>query len=178
MPLRPPHVVDVKRRYDAGIRGYVVSRNSQLIVVREFNGFDPGGFVALPTSTVVELVINEPWTRMIASEGHAELASTLPWFATDNLRAVLASVLGRDVNVKLECEKCPDAEEYGLHIGRIVAIHDSVLDFVFFDSDGCWFDSSYSIPHTSITRIVVDNPYVSTFSRYVGPCPVPIQGGG
>lgn len=128
MPLRPPHIVDVKRKYDADIRGYIVSRNSQLIVIREFVGFDPGGFVALPTSTVVELLINEPWTGMIASEGHADLASTPPWFATDNLRTVLASVLGRDVNVKLKCEDCPDAEEYGLHIGRVVAIHDSSLD--------------------------------------------------
>jgi len=178
MVLRLPHIVDVKRKCGTQLRGYTVSRNSQLIVVLEFDGFTPGGFVALPTSTVVDLVVNEPWTGMIASEGHAELASMRPWFATDNLRAVLASVHARDVNVKLECEDCPDTEEYGFHIGRVIAIRDSVLDFVFFDSAGRWFASPYSIPYISITQVVVDDPYVNTFSRYVGPCPVPIAGGG
>ena len=74
MTLRQPHIVDVKRDLDGQIRGYIVSRNSQLLVVREFDGFVPAGFVALPTSTVVDLLINEQWTGMIASEGHAELA--------------------------------------------------------------------------------------------------------
>tara|TARA_R110002073_G_C9430241_1_gene576657 strand:- start:660 stop:1196 length:537 start_codon:yes stop_codon:yes gene_type:complete len=178
MTLRPPHIVDVKRDLVGQIRGYVVSRNSQLTVVREFDGFAPGGFVALPTSMVVDLTINEPWTGMIASEGHIELAAILPWFATVNLRAALASIREREVNVKIECENCPDAGESGFHIGRIIEMHDSSLDFVFFDSTGRWFASPYSIPYTSITQLVVDDPYVTTFSRYAGPCPVASQDRG
>ena len=178
MTLRPPHIVDVKRDLDGQIRGYVVSRNSQLTILREFDGFTPGGFVALPTSTVADLVINEPWTGMIASEGHADFATILPWFATDNMRSALASIRERDINAKIECENCPDAEESGFHIGRIIAMDDSSLDFVFFDSTGRWFASPYSIPCTSITQVVVDDPYVTTFSRYAGPCPVATQDRG
>ena len=172
MTLRPPHIIDVKREFEGQIRGYVVSRNSQLIVVREFDGFTPAGFIALPSSTVADLIVNEAWTGMIASEGHAELASTAPWFGTDSMRSALTSIHKRGVNVKIECENCPDSEEFGFHIGRLVAMGDSSLDFVFFDSAGRWFDTVYPILYTSITQVVVDDPYVTTFSRYVGPCPV------
>lgn len=175
MVLRRPHIIDVKRKYAAQIRGYLVAQNSQLVVVREFEGFRPGGFFALPSSTIVDLVVNEPWTGMIASEGHEELASTLPWFDTANLRGALASVLRRDVNVKIECEGDPHAEEHGFHIGRIVGLRESGLSFVFFDSAGRWFNSPYSIPYSSITQLVVNDPYVDTFSRYTGPCPVPTE---
>ncbi|WP_231741154.1 hypothetical protein [Thalassoglobus neptunius] len=104
MALRPPHIVNVKREVDGAIRGYVVARNSQLTVVREFDGFAPAGFVALPSSTVADLTINEAWTRMIASEGHAELATIAPSFATNDMRSALKSIHRLNVNVKIECE--------------------------------------------------------------------------
>ncbi|TWT87017.1 hypothetical protein [Stieleria varia] len=126
----------------------------------------------MPSSTVADLVINEPWTQMIAAEGHAGLAQTTPWFATDSLRAALKSIYEKNVNVKIECENCADSEEFGFHIGRIVALGGSSLEFVFFDSAGRWFDAPYAIPYNSITQLVVDDPYVMTFSRYVGSCPV------
>lgn len=172
MSLRPPHIIDVKRDFGRRIYGYIVARNPHVIVLREFDGFSPGGFVVVPGSTVNELSINERWTDMIRSEGHASLESVTPWFATDTLRAVLGSLHQRDMNLKLECENCPDAEESGFHVGRIVALRDSSLDFVYFDSTGRWFSTPYSIPYQSITQIVVDAPYVTTFSKYVGRCPV------
>jgi hypothetical protein len=172
MTVRSPHIIDVKRIIEGQIRGYLLSRNSQLIVVREFDGFLPAGYVAMPSSIVTELVINEPWTQMIAVEGHAGIAQTAPWFATDSLRTALKSIYEKSVNVKIECENCADSDEFGFHIGRIVALNGSSIDFVFFDSAGRWFDAPYSIPYNSITQLVVDDPYVIAFSRYVGPCPV------
>ncbi|MBI1246908.1 hypothetical protein GC197_03580 [bacterium] len=175
---QPPHIIDVKRKTGEQVYGYLLSRNSKLVVVREFDGFLPAGFVAMPTSTVVDLLINEPWTRMIAAEGHANFAQAAPWFRTDSMRSALESIHETNVNIKIECKNCPDAEEFGLHIGRIVAMGDSSLEFVFFDSVGRWFDNSYAIPYASITQVVVDDPYVTTFSRYVGPCPVETEKSG
>lgn len=172
MTLSSPHIIDVKRKMEGQIRGYLLSRNSQLTVVRDFDGFSPAGCVAMPSSTVADLVINEPWTKMIAAEGHAGISQTAPWFATDSLQSALTSIYEKNVSIKIECENCADSEEFGFHIGRIVALGGSSLDFVFFDSAGRWFDAPYAIPYNSITQIVVDDPYVITFSRYVGPCPV------
>lgn len=178
MTLHPPHIVDVKREMEGQVRGYILSRNSQLVVVREFDGFSPAGFIAMPSSTITDLVISEPWTRMIAAEGYTNYAEIAPWFDTDSLRSTLASIHAEDVNVKIECENCPDNEEFGLHIGRIVAMGHSSLEFVFFDSDGRWFEAGYAIPYKSITQVVVDDPYVKTFSKHVGPCPVETEKSG
>jgi hypothetical protein len=178
MTLQSPQIVDVKRRFGGEIRGYVVSRNSQLVVIREFNGFSPGGFVVIPASTIDALEINEPWSRMLASEGHATLSSIRPWFPVDEMSATLVCIRDQRVNVQVECENVPNADESGFHIGRIVRLDDSSLDFVFFDSMGRWFASPYSIPYTSITQIVVDDPYVINFSKYVGECPIGIKDGG
>ena len=37
-------------------------------------------------ATQLGLMINESWTGMIISKGHAELATILPWIAADEMR--------------------------------------------------------------------------------------------
>ena len=110
---------------------------------------------------------------MINAEGHAQLASELPKFTFDTLSELMNGLLVRDRNISVECENCEGSEESGFHIGRVVKLAKDHFDFVFFDTKGCWFFSTYSIPYSSVTKIEFDDPYVDTFSKYIEDCPVP-----
>ncbi|WP_162273272.1 hypothetical protein [Rubripirellula obstinata] len=169
LPL--PQIVDVKRPFGASIRGYVLTRNTQCVVIREFDGFMPDGFTVLPASTVSELLVNERWSEMLAKEGHSDLAAVGPPFTPDTLRSVLSYLHVSRTNAKIECEATPNAAEHGFHLGRVAAMHDDHIDFTFFDAAGKWFDGVYGISFASITQIVVGSPYVETFSKYIGPYP-------
>lgn len=171
MSLRPPDIVDVRRSFESAIRGYVLVRSSQLVVIREFDGFLPDGLTVLPSNTVTELTINERWTEMIACEGHASLANEKPPFLADNIRTVLDYLISNEFCARLDCEKSADAEEYGSHFGRVIKMHEADIDFVFFDTAGRWSAAPYSIPIRSITQIVLHSRYVDTFAKYLGPCP-------
>lgn len=171
MSLRPPHIIDVRRPFESAIRGYVLVRSSQLVVIREFDGFLPDGLTVLPSNTVTELTINERWTEMIACEGHASLANEKPPFLADNIRTVLDYLISNEFCARLDCEKSAEAEEYGSHFGRVIKMHEADIDFVFFDTAGRWSAAPYSIPIRSITQIVLHSRYVDTFAKYLGPCP-------
>ena len=171
MSLRLPHIVDVRRPFGNEIRGYVLERNSQVLVIREFDGFLPDGFAVLPSSTVTELSINERWTEMIASEGHSSLATAKPPFSADNIRTVLDYLISNGMSARLDCENCSGAEHFGSHFGRVVKKYDARIDLVFFDTTGRWSAGAYSIPIQSISQIVLYSRYVDTFAKYLGPCP-------
>lgn len=171
MSLRPPHIVDVRRPFGSEIRGYVLVHTSQVVVIREFDGFLPDGLTVLPRCTVTELTINERWTEMIAREGFASLATEKPSFSTGNMRTVLDYLVSNELSARLDCENCVDAEEYGSHFGRVIKKNGTHIDFVFFDTTGRWSAGPYSIPVNSITQIVLHSRYVDTFAKYLGPCP-------
>ena len=173
MTLRHPHIIEPKRKFGAGVSGYLLRKTTSLVILRRFDGFVPAGYIVLRRADVVELTINEKWTQMINSEGHAHLASELPEFTFDTFGELMSCLLVRDRNIRVECENSEGSEESGLHIGRIVKLAREHFDFLFFDTKGYWLFSPYSIPYASVTKIEFDDPYVDTFSKYIEDCPVP-----
>jgi hypothetical protein len=165
--------VHVKRDFPEAIHGYVLAANDQLVLMREFSGFRPGGFVALRKADVRELTLDEKWTEMMASEGFARLANTMPSIRHGSMVELLVSLFERARNLQIECEDCANSPEAGLHIGRITSVSATSISFVFFESSGRWYNTAYEIPLSSVTKVVFDDPYVDTFSKYVGDCPVP-----
>lgn len=170
MSPRAAYIVDVRRPFGSEIRGYVLVHSSQVVVIREFDGFLPDGFAVFPSNTVTELTINECWTEMIAIEGHSSLATEKPPFSADNIRTVLDYLVSNKFSARLDCENCADAEECGSHFGRVIRTYAAHIDFLFFDTSGRWSAGPYSIPIQSITQIVLHSRYVDTFTKYLGPC--------
>jgi hypothetical protein len=146
-------------------------KHANLIVLQRFEGFSPAGLTVLRRSDVSELLINEKWTQMIRDEGHAHLAEERIGLPTTTIRELAAALFARGRNIWIECEEETSAE-YGLYVGRIVVLANAHLEVTTFDSDGHWLLGSYSIPYSSITLIEIDNPYVDTFSKYIGECPI------
>jgi hypothetical protein len=173
MTLQHPHIIEPKRKFGDVVRGYLLRKTTSVVVLRRFNGFTPAGYVVFRRADVVELTINEKWTQMINAEGHAHLASKLPGFTFDTFDELMNCLLVRDRNISVECENCEGSEESGFHVGRIVKLDRDHFTFVFFDTKGYWFFSTYSIPYASVTKIEFDDPYVDTFSKYIEDCPVP-----
>ncbi len=171
--LLPPHCVEVKRDFGQTIRGYIL-KNSNLVVLRRFQGFSPAGLCVVPKSDVNELLINEKWTHMIRDEGHAHFAEERFELPTTSIRELAVALHERGRNILIECEREGSAE-FGLYIGRVVASTLDHLAFASFDSEGRWELCEYSIPYASITRVEIDDPYVDTFSKYIDECPITSQ---
>ena len=167
--LRPPHFVEAKRGFGKKVGGYLL-KHANLIVLRRFERFSPAGLTVVRRSDVSELLINEKWTHMIRDEGHARLGEERFGLPTTTIRELAAALFERGRNIWIECEEETSAE-YGLYVGRIVALAHAHLEVTTFDSDGHWLLGSYSIPYSSITLIEIDNPYVDTFSKYIRECP-------
>ena len=171
--LLPPHFVDVKRDFGLHVCGYLL-KNSNLVVLRRFEGFSPAGISVVRKCDVNDLFIDEKWTQMIRDEGHAHFAEERFELPTTSLRDLADALRERGRNILIDCEGEGSAE-YGVHVGRVVASTLDHLAFSSFDNEGRWDLCQYSIPYASITRIEIDDPYVDTFSKYIAECPVTSQ---
>ena len=165
-------VVRIRRRIDGGDLGYLLDATEACLLLFTFDAFVPDGFLILRTADVVGVECEPKWTEMSHAEGHHFNSVSNPNIPIGSIKEAVNDIFSRGQNVRIECEDCGDAEEHGLHIGRVTAIQEDHIEFLYFDHHGIWFHTPYRIPYGSITRISVDQPYVNTFSKYVGPCPI------
>jgi len=155
-----------------GVSGFVLEVSESLVLMRTFLNFIPDGFTIARLRDWKSYESQPKFTEIIVNEGYAG-TDKIPKLRLTSMQTVLEDLLSLACNVKLECNNCGDAEEAGFHIGRIIRVTDSIVDFCFFTSEGKWFDGSYPNPIESITLVEFDSNYINTFSKYLDDCPVP-----
>ncbi|HEY2840654.1 MAG TPA: hypothetical protein VGJ26_15970, partial [Pirellulales bacterium] len=166
-------VVKLRDRYEnPSTTGFVLDSNDACTLVFQFAAFRPDGYAIFRTPDLVSAEPNENWTRMLHGEGFHGSTSLNPFVPIESIKKAIFTLYTCHQNVSLDCDGSEDAEESGYHIGRITSTHYRTLEFLFFDSNGNWFDTPYEIPYQSITRIQFRTPYIETFSKYLKKCPL------
>jgi len=154
--------------------GFVIAASPELVLLSQFQGFNPDGYAVILTSDITEVRSGEyerHWERMFRGE-KIPVAVGLPRQPPlENFSVLLTALAEWDENVVLQCE---DAEEdiQDYYIGRVLGVDGDTVLFSNFDALGHWDVEPDVIDLHDVTQVELRTPYMLTFSKYLdGPCP-------
>lgn len=151
------------------LNGYVLAMANGLILMHQFDGFEPDGYAVIREQDIVSLRSNEYerlWDRMLAGEGLLAGLDVAPEVDLSSMAAVIMSAAARFRFVIVECEdEHEDIEDF--YLGEPVEVAGDIIRLRSLDALGTWEREIAAIPLADITKVQFDTPYERRFTKYI-----------
>jgi hypothetical protein len=163
--------ITVRHPPDRNVYGFPTAASGTLLVMHEFNDYQPWGWVAVPWGNVVAFRSGRYerfGERVLAGEGVA--ARPCPsWVDTSSVATLLTSLMKRRRNVVIETADVAARSAPGerrFYLGRIGSVDSSHVSIRTVSSLARWDRRATRVSLGDIALVQFDDPYTRTFSKY------------
>ncbi len=154
------------------LNGYVLGVGERLALVHQFHDFLDDGWTLVRIADIEEVVPEDARGFFAVAFRDEGLVPRPPPLALplDAFGPAVRALQRRGEPVILECETTAggDADRYDL--GRVHEVTDLHVHLRPLDGSGHWVPV-VAIPLARITRVHLETPYLTTFTRFADPCP-------
>lgn len=153
------------------ISGYVLAVEQGLVLLHQFDDFEPDGYCVLREHDITSLRSGEHerhWDHMLESEGLLGGLSDPPRIDLSSLASAIQSIAAIERFLIIECEDDREPIE-DFYLGELVEIDAESVHLRSVDALGQWELNVAMVPVAEITQVQFNTAYLRRFVKYIRP---------